>query len=248
MILLVCTLSELTIWNRLTNVSAPPWGRQSLPLSILGCREFYFFFLSPPTIQFFLRRKIKIFINIRLDICYGWFQYQFAANNNRLSRRPPQKCPGFPTRLSGAPSHCSPSKEGRGLRRPSSFLLACLSLFPWLICSWSLQASLCRLEASWTFSGPHWYVNSSYPLFNSYLDNHVGKTLCVVSDVSRRHSIVTNSLILWRLQSFCLLFHNVSWAFGGENPFGDISTGTGPHDSSFVLAVCYAMISICCPK
>ena len=132
MILAVCMLLELTIWNRLTNASAPPWGRQFLPLSILCCWEFYFFFLSPQTIQFFLRRKIKIFISIHLGISYDWFQYQLAANNNRLRRQPPQKCPGFPTRLSGAPSHCSPSKEGRGLRRPSSFLHACLSLFPWV--------------------------------------------------------------------------------------------------------------------
>lgn len=40
--------------------------------------------------------------------------------------------------------------------------------------------------------------------------------ICIDSDITRRHNLIKNLLMLWSLQTFCFLFFNVPWVMDAE--------------------------------
>lgn len=60
----------------------------------------------------------------------------------------------------------------------------------------------------------------------------------VVSDITRRHDLTANFLILWLLQCFFPIFWKGPWDLGVGTCFLDLSIGTGPHNCTLVVIFC----------
>lgn len=91
--------------------------------------------------------------------------------------------------------------------------------------SWSHQplgacCSLCKVEASWTFFSPVWHVHWYHPCSAHIWAVMWWDFMGVAFDFTRRHSLIADFLIL---QSFCPMFHNVSWALGTLEFFSEQS-------------------------
>lgn len=93
-------------------------------------------------------------------------------------------------------------------------------------------SNLCRVQDV-VFPFIH-LVDLLMVFLGSCLCSHSGETfLGVASDIPWRHDITANVLMLWPLQLFCPIFHNVPWASGAGvlwmHPFVPGST-TLPFD------------------
>lgn len=68
------------------------------------------------------------------------------------------------------------------------------------------SSSLCRVEASRAFPQSTWACLFLLSFFSLCLRSHVGETLCIdASDITPRHNLTANALILWLTHSFHLL-------------------------------------------
>lgn len=72
---------------------------------------------------------------------------------------------------------------------------------------------LCRLRLCGLIQ-PNLACPLGLPFFRWHLESCWWEFMCITSDICGTHSRTGNSIFLWLLLAFCMLFCNVSWAIG----------------------------------
>lgn len=112
--------------------------------------------------------------------------------------------------------------------------------------SWLSAVFLCKVEVERILSCLLWFCLCLLLSFSSHSNDHGGENLCVASNITRRDSLTANTLILWLLQSFCLVFQNVHRAWG-TGVFLHRFIGAGLDNPAFWLNFS-VMVSIYCKE